>query len=658
MSLGRLRSSQLAARVAIDIRDGAMCVWCGAGISVPSGLPTANLLLRVLLDTLGVRPSELERLMTSHLPFELILQTVATVVNVRRLIRPFTLGEPSATHNLLAALMVRRLLPTVCTTNFDLLLEKALARLNWQPGRDYDRFTTPSEFPSINWTSARPRLIKLHGSVDEPEHLATTLRTVALRQVRPEQGQLLRKIFATGPHQSVLLLGYSGSDAFDITPQVRAIGHGYKRLIVVDHSRNARLRIRDHRPAPDGDLFAFVRDLTLACGDTMSLVEELWSRLLNHRAPVGPRPATWERRFRVSLSRVSAANRQRILGRLSEYSGDLVAARAHFDTAVKARVGTKMLKGQLLNDLTRISNARGDYPEALSFGAASLAIADELALANDRAAAIGNLANTHRHLGDFRQALALHAAEYYAARKAGNRVIEGNSLANRGLVYRNLGDYAKAARYHERALALAIKLGNKHSEARQLGNLLVSYRYLQRYELAAQCGEKALRLARELGDPVIEGIAQGDVANLCRVRGDTAGAYRLHIAALRLARRTGNARELWNQHNNLADVLLELGESHRALWYARRATAIARDRHLIVPEAIALTTLGKVALRLGWISLSDVDPGVEQVRRERMPQGVCGDFLRDLRSRYPMRDRASDALLTPCRWGGASGETG
>jgi hypothetical protein len=176
--------------------------------------------------------------------------------------------------------------------------------------------------------------------------------------------------------------------------------------------------------------------------------------------------------------------------------------------------------------------------------------------------------------------------------------------------------------------------------------------------LAAQCGEKALRLARELGDPVIEGIAQGDVANLCRVRGDTAGAYRLHIAALRLARRTGNARELWNQHNNLADVLLELGESHRALWYARRATAIARDRHLIVPEAIALTTLGKVALRLGWISLSDVDPGVEQVRRERMPQGVCGDFLRDLRSRYPMRDRASDALLTPCRWGGASGETG
>jgi hypothetical protein len=94
------------------------------------------------------------------------------------------------------------------------------------------------------------------------------------------------------------------------------------------------------------------------------------------------------------------------------------------------------------------------------------------------------------------------------------------------------------------------------------------------------------------------------VANLCRVRGDTAGAYRLHIAALRLARRTGNARELWNQHNNLADVLLELGESHRALWYARRATAIARDRHLIVPEAIALTTLGKVALRLGWISLA------------------------------------------------------
>jgi hypothetical protein len=86
----------------------------------------------------------------------------------------------------------------------------------------------------------------------------------------------------------------------------------------------------------------------------------------------------------------------------------------------------------------------------------------------------------------------------------------------------------------------------------------------------------------------------------------------------------------------------------RALSASRRGTQHVRVDHrrtyVGVPEQL--------------LQESDVDPGVEQVRRERMPQGVCGDFLRDLRSRYPMRDRASDALLTPCRWGGASGETG
>ena len=43
-----------------------------------------------------------------------------------------------------------------------------------------------------------------------------------------------------------------------------------------------------------------------------------------------------------------------------------------------------------------------------------------------------------------------------------------------------------------------------------------------------------------------------------------------------------------------------------------------------------------------FLDAPDIDPGIEQVSRERMAQRMCGDFFVQLRARYCTRELTSD----------------
>jgi len=78
-------------------------------------------------------------------------------------------------------------------------------------------------------------VIKIHGSVDDKEVMAITLKQVASQVLTKGRSAIIKNVFAKGYHKSVLILGYSSSDIFDLSPQIQAISENQKKVIYVQH---------------------------------------------------------------------------------------------------------------------------------------------------------------------------------------------------------------------------------------------------------------------------------------------------------------------------------------------------------------------------------------------------------------------------------------
>lgn len=135
--------------------------------------------------------------------------------------------------------------PLIMTTNYDLLLEQALAQVFGTlatvavPGR------TAEVFRSIKapWTQDSPVIFKLHGTILEPDSMVMGERDYHSLIYRGLHYRLLlRTIFMT---QAVLMVGFSFSDP-DITDVIAegAEGSGKGDFIVLPKGKKDRIEMR------------------------------------------------------------------------------------------------------------------------------------------------------------------------------------------------------------------------------------------------------------------------------------------------------------------------------------------------------------------------------------------------------------------------------
>lgn len=144
-------------------RRGHLALLLGAGVSIPAGLPSWH----ELLDQLATQSPQLDPELMHRLPST---DQAALIEQVERdHFRPrvaelnSTAPRPSLLHALLAGLDVRQ----VATTNYDLLLESAVAAA----GHPFDAV--------LPWASAQAAerwLLKLHGDVEHTDDIVLTRR--------------------------------------------------------------------------------------------------------------------------------------------------------------------------------------------------------------------------------------------------------------------------------------------------------------------------------------------------------------------------------------------------------------------------------------------------------------------------------------------------
>src|ERR1039458_3055174 len=166
------RLGDVFSELAESIGRGKAAVFCGAGISLNSGLPLAGQLLAYILDKLNTPPEERQALLEANLPFEAFIQILGKTTDLAPLIALFDAGKPNPNHLLLANLVKTGRLTTIITTNFDCLIEEGLNREGLQAGRDFRVLYKEQELQEVDWTIDERRLVKIHGCVRDPANIA------------------------------------------------------------------------------------------------------------------------------------------------------------------------------------------------------------------------------------------------------------------------------------------------------------------------------------------------------------------------------------------------------------------------------------------------------------------------------------------------------
>ena len=228
------------------------------------------------------------KLLNSNVPYKYFIDGSILEDPAIKLLKMFEEGEPNTNHLLIANLVKDKCISHIYTTNFDTLIEKALtAKCNlvekpkmidvWlnelrylyetspgarnsikneagddylkyfheklEPDRfDYSVYALEEEFTSdlFQLDKSKAKVIKLHGSVDIIESIRITLDEINNPSFKQEREKILTDIFRNSDTELILVLGYSCSDIFDISPVIESLDSD-KEVIIIDHMKDDQI---------------------------------------------------------------------------------------------------------------------------------------------------------------------------------------------------------------------------------------------------------------------------------------------------------------------------------------------------------------------------------------------------------------------------------
>jgi tetratricopeptide (TPR) repeat protein/NAD-dependent SIR2 family protein deacetylase len=585
---GQSEVGQLIRHVISSIRDGKAVLFVGAGISRNSGVPIVGEMVPYILGQLGLDPVDRDALFAAgklRMPFELFLQTLADHTNVDHLIDIFTLGTPNVNHFLLAGLMKAGYVRTIVTTNFDQLLETALTVDKMVPGRDFLVADDEPTFAAIDWQGSHtPRLVKIHGGVADRRSMAAMLRAVADRVRSEHRAHIIRYVFAEGDHQDVLVLGYSCSDVFDITPQIQLLEGARRRVIYVEHSDKERV-CHISNPVEQNPFVAFADGYWLSCS-TDSLVKELWEQLVGDNSGsyewIQCSATSWRTlvdAWRSGASDLSRSAPLTVAGELLRHVNEdrlavkyfarsLEVSRASGDRHAEADVLHRL--GQTMNRLTRYQEALRCYEEALAIDEA---LGDKRGQVGHYASAAATLVNQ----GNNERALEYYQVALARAREVGDRGTMARVRLQMGIFKFNTQQYDSAIDDCEAALSFAEGLADLPTKVAALNSLASVHNALLQPRTALKFSEEALLVARNLQNTAAESAALNNVGSAYERLGRFERACEVFAAAAELAGVHGNVQHQAICLGNLANNYAALGDHETARRHYSRAISMLQE---------------------------------------------------------------------------------
>lgn len=499
-----------------SFQSGKVILFCGAGISINSSLPLAWHFRESILEQLGVSEPERNLIHKAALPFESFVSILQENSNIKALLNIFNKGQPTLQHKFIAELVVAGKVKFIVTTNFDMLIERALKARGWRANQDYCIAYREQDFNKIDWENGKPTIIKIHGSVHDRQSMAITLRQVAGTIYSESRKKIIDRVFCSGNHEYVLITGYSCSDFFDITPYTQMIQDGYKKVVLIEHDTEHSFVENIQVQAKRNPFTKFPNSYRIH-DRTEALVESLWSTILgmpNITNGEG-KDTLWQENVQrwSSSTSVSRAAKQLIIGRIwmdidnekyrkeaaQYFQGAIDAAQIDIDGDRKREAFALSLLGNLTNSVPRLEEALSisieikdknlqasclcslipayldmrQVSKAIDCGNEGLKIAEEIGDKSREARLHGNMGGVYWMIGKLDTAMAHLTKGYLISQEIGDKAEEGRALFNIASAYDSkIWDNRAEKNYKQSRDIFLTYLGEDHPNIKEIDNCL------------------------------------------------------------------------------------------------------------------------------------------------------------------------------------------
>lgn len=572
---------ELISEIGNAIKHKKLAVFCGAGISYNSGLPLAHDLLRNLLSAIDVNANDSSTLLNSNLPFEAFIQTLTDESNVEDILDIFSNGEPNTNHELIAELITKGFVNTVLTTNFDLLIEKALLSKGFENGKQFEVYNTEEDFGNVKWDTQKVKIIKIHGCVSNKEEMAITLEAVASKRISQNKSELIKSFFSNKINPFVCVLGYSCSDLFDITPQIELIEKEGSEVYFIDHSNKVSLfAIEDIALRKTKNPFQnFKGTRILINADTF--IKKVWESILTTPYIYKSSSFSWKENTAKWLNQsieYSIGIKNHIAGRLFYDIGEYEYSVKQWEQgiAIAQKEGNQLFFYSQLGNLGMAFNALGKYKEAKKCLQESVSACNDIGNMQGEIAQLQALGNVHRNLREFDEAIKVFTKAVSLAEK--NELDSlCTSLGNLATVYNHTEQFDEAIKTLQKGIAIALATGNKQSEGSMLCSLGIAFFQKGEYDKGLHFVKESVNTTQLIGDRQGQCMALLNLSNFYLLYKEFDNCLKHSTHALNIAQKIGIRQSEAGAYYNIGTSLFFKGDAKSAIPNFKKAIIIYSD---------------------------------------------------------------------------------
>lgn len=507
----------------LSIKDNGLVIFCGAGISINSGLPAAIPLIDEVLNQLEIDTSDKLQLIhpdwSLAMPFEMFIEIFLGNTDEHQILEIFNDGSPSTNHFFISKCHSVKILNEVYTTNFDLLIEQAF-NVN---KKGILTFKTEESFSSIEFSTEKCKLIKIHGSIDDIESIRTTLSTITKKSLTQEREKVINRIFSeAGSNKRILILGYSCSDIFDIVPRIEKIYNPQVRIYFIEHCRlinkKEEVIIEEILQKEENNPFKKYKGKRIKV-NTDSFVKWFWKTIDKDYAYISQINDNWKIHINNWIKGFhSEYLKATIIGQLFFRVSNFDLALKYHQRALTINNGkSKRGEGASYSNIGLIYHSKKEYDKAIeNFKKASTIFNDIENFFFGQAAAYTNLGYTYIYKYNKIQAIINLKKSLLLSRREDfreKRLCEADALSCLGLLYEKQGNLNDSLYYYSLTLEID-KEGNKSGEAQTLSDMARVYRLSGRLKKSLQLFKAANEIARKLGMQTLISYTQEQIEEI------------------------------------------------------------------------------------------------------------------------------------------------
>lgn len=488
-----------------EIRKGQTVLFCGAGISFHSGLPIVPLLLNYLFGKIKLTPEQSSKLQQSRLPFESIMEMVLRESQLDEIQEMFLSGKPNSTHYYIAKLAKHGYTRTICTTNFDLFIERALEEEGLVNNKDFEVYSNEEDFKKINWNNEVIKVIKIHGCASKKEEMAITMELIASERFAADRKLIINRIFRATENTTAFVMGYSCSD-IDLCPLIEAIREQKSEVLFIDHITTLK------KPRTEGVHVKKVKNPfkefrgNRIYANTDEFIEHSWKSLFDDEYFFLQSTVNWQdyvdEWYMKSESESGRGVGHHISSRLLYAIGEFREAVEHHKKAIEIanKEGNRKAYAAELGNLGMCYNQLAEYEKAKDCFTESIPICKAIGHTDGLSSQLQSYGNLLHHTGQNELAIRIHLEAISIAEKEKDEYSLGNSFGNISNAYLALRKYEEALTCLDKGLAISKKLGNKQAESSQLGILAKAYFFQGNQKKALELNLQGIAIKKEIGD--------------------------------------------------------------------------------------------------------------------------------------------------------------